>query len=282
MIGKINISILVENTVGVSRDIKGEWGLSIYIEINNNYHILFDTGADDALLQNARTMKVNLNDVDILILSHGHFDHTGGLRAFLKYLQKPIEVIAHPHLFNERYARTKEKIIYNGIPFKTVELESLGAQFNFIKVPKEISPGVFVSGEVPRIRNLKNDKKLVIFQNQEECPDPLLDDMSLYIVTPSGLVVILGCAHAGIENIIEHGRNITGVKKIHTILGGTHLGTLSDSERDETIDYLKSLNLNLLSANHCTGLAAISKLANIFNKCFLYSSAGKKIELAFN
>jgi len=150
-----------------------------------------------------------------------------------------------------------------------------------MKEPLEISPGVFVSGEVPRKTVFeKADETLFCLENGRNImPDPFHDDMSLYCVTPEGLIIVLGCAHAGLVNIVEHAREVTGVSRVYGIIGGTHLGPAPVEQQEATINYLKELDLQFLGANHCTGLAVISRLANIFGPRFRFCPAGSSFSL---
>lgn len=269
----LKFAVLSENTVGVPRGLVGEWGLSIYIEVNG-MKILFDTGESGGLLNNAEAMEIDLKTVDALVLSHGHYDHTGGMRSFLRRRGK-LPVYAHPGLF-ACHCSTPKKPRYIGVPYRKELLESLGANFVFVKEPFAITPGVFISGEVPRKTVFKNPgETLFCLENGRNIlPDPFHDDMSLYCVTPAGLFIILGCAHAGLINIVEHAREVTGESRVYGIIGGTHLGPATVEQQEASINYLRELDLQFLGANHCTGLAVISRLANIFGPRFKFCPAG--------
>ncbi|MDD2553981.1 MAG: MBL fold metallo-hydrolase [Desulfotomaculaceae bacterium] len=270
----LKFAIISENTVGTSRGIMGEWGLSIYIEAGG-MKVLFDTGESGVLLNNANMLGIDLQAVEAMVLSHGHYDHTGGMRSFLR-CRGTLPVYAHPGLF-ACHCRTPEKPRYIGIPYRKELLQSLGAEFVFVKEPLEITPGVFISGEVPRKRIFENaEETLFCLENGRTImPDPFHDDMSLYCVTPAGLFIVLGCAHAGLINIVEHGREVTGESRVYGIIGGTHLGPAPDEQQEATINYLKELDLQFLGANHCTGLDVIARLANIFGPRFKFCPAGR-------
>lgn len=269
----LKLAVLSENTVGNSSGLVGEWGLSIYIEVNG-MKILFDTGESGGLLNNAAAMGIDLKAVEALVLSHGHYDHTGGMRSFLHFRGK-LPVYAHPGLFTS-HCSTPEKPRYIGVPYRKELLESLGAEFIYVKESLEITPGVFISGEVPRKTVFENpDETLFCRENGRTImPDPFYDDMSLCCVTPGGLFIVLGCAHAGLINIVEHAREVTGESRVYGIIGGTHLGPAPVEQQEATISYLKELDLQFLGANHCTGLAVISRLANIFGARFKFCPAG--------
>lgn len=273
----LKITVLSENTVGVPLGLAGEWGLALLVE-TPEAKILFDTGEQGFAVANAAVLGVDLSTVDALVLSHGHYDHTGGLKSFLR-LRGRIPVHAHPDVFALHYVSLAQER-YIGIPFRRVELESLGADFVFVSEPKEIAPGLWVSGQVPRRTSFeKGDARLFCLENGTRKADPFNDDMSLYAVTPKGLMIILGCAHAGMVNIVEHAREVTGVEKVYGILGGTHLGPVEESQRQATVDYLQRLGLQFLAANHCTGLPVIATLAQLFGPRFRYAPAGFVFEL---
>ncbi len=269
----LKFAVLSENTVGVPNGIIGEWGLSIYLEAGG-IKILFDTGQSGVLLNNAGRMGIDLRSVGTLVLSHGHYDHTGGMRSFLRYRGR-LPVYAHPDLFARHYG-TPEKPRYIGVPYRKELLENLGAEFILMKEPFELAPGVFISGEAPRKVVFKNPKETLFCRKNGKTikPDPFHDDMSLYCVTPAGLFIILGCAHAGLINIVEHAREVTGESRVYGIIGGTHLGPAPVEQQEATINYLKELDLQFLGANHCTGLPVISRLANIFGPRFRFCPAG--------
>ncbi len=267
----VKITVLSENTSG-SIGLIGEWGLSMVVECSEK-KILFDTGMHGQMVANADFLGIDLRSLDALVLSHGHCDHTGGMRAFLGRRGR-LPVHAHPDLFALHYVSLPRER-YAGIPFCQKELESLGADFLFGREPREIASGLWVSGEVPRGTPFETgDSRLICFRNASKEPDPLADDMSLYCTTADGLVIILGCAHAGLVNIIRHARQVTGVERVYGIIGGTHLGAVSDAQREATLDFLKQLNLQFLAANHCTGLPVIARLATLFGSSFHFAPAG--------
>lgn len=274
----LKLTVLCENTVGVPHGIVGEWGLSIFIEVNGK-KILFDTGERGNLLNNATVLGIDLKSVGALVLSHGHYDHTGGIRAFLQYRGR-LPVYAHPGLFASHY-KSPEKPQYIGVLYRKEALESLGADFIFVRESFEVTPGVFISGEVPRKTIFeKADETLFCLENGGKIsPDPFHDDMSLYCVTPEGILIVLGCAHAGLVNIVEHAREVTGESRIYGIIGGTHLGPAPAEQQEATIVYLKELDLQFLAANHCTGLPVISRLAGIFGPCFRFCPAGSSFTI---
>lgn len=273
----MRVTVLVENTVGRTLPICGEHGLSLWLEFDG-HNVLFDTGQRGAVVPNACRLGVDLRAAEAVILSHGHSDHTGGLRDVLEFIARPVPVYGHPDVFSgHRVSSPADR--YIGIPFSREELETAGAEFVFVEQPLELFPGFWLSGEVPRqTPSEKGDPRMYVYKGTEPVPDPLADDLSLYVKTPAGLVVLVGCAHAGVINIIEHARAVTGVDKVAAVLGGTHLGPAATEQLAATAAYLKELALELLAANHCTGLPRAAYLAGIFGERFRFASAGEVFE----
>jgi len=270
------ITVLCENTVPTP-GLLGEHGFAAYVETPDG-NLLFDTGQGFTLVQNSLRLQKDLRQVSQLVLSHGHFDHTGGMLAFLG-LHGPCDVVAHPDVLQERFRMMpmgpEEKPVSIGIPWKEAYLTTRGARFKWHKGFTEIVPNVYVSGEVPRKTSFETgDPKFLIKQNGEWIPDPFLDDYSLVLKTPRGLVILLGCAHAGLINILEHAIAQTGEERIYSIIGGTHLGFSAEAQLDQTISALKNYQVELLATSHCTGQRPIARLAAEFGQGFAFAHVG--------
>jgi 7,8-dihydropterin-6-yl-methyl-4-(beta-D-ribofuranosyl)aminobenzene 5'-phosphate synthase len=274
----MRVTVLVENTVGRTLPISGEHGLSLWVEYEG-HKLLFDTGQRGAVVTNAALLGIDLRQAEAIVLSHGHYDHTGGLRRVCEYLGRSVPVYAHPEVFSaHRVSSPADK--YVGFPLVREEIEDLGAVLNWVAEPLELYPGLWLSGEVPRRTAFeKGDPRMYVYRNGERVPDPLKDDSSIYIAAADGLVVLLGCAHAGLVNIIEHARTVTAVNKVTAVLGGTHLGPVDAVQLDASISFLEALDLSLLAANHCTGQRVAARLAAVFGERFRFAAAGEVLEI---
>ena len=279
----MKISILLENSVATPRPLGlvAEHGLSILIE-REGKKILFDTGQTGKVVQNAVLLGVDWREVEAIILSHGHYDHTGGLRAVLENIGRPVKVYAHPDLFSPHYyLASEDKAFYIGIPHQQRLLESLGAKFLWVREAREIFPGLWVSGEVPRKTPFeKVERGMVLRTETGFVQDEIRDDLSVFIQTEQGLLILLGCAHAGPVNIIEHAREVTGESRILGLIGGTHLVTADQERLKKTLEYFRSLDLKILAPNHCTGFVLRSYLKDLFKESFRWGGGGEVFEVS--
>ena len=272
------LTTLGENTAGRPR-VLAEWGLSILVETDDQ-KILLDTCAGDTVPHNASVLRVDLSTIDRIVLSHGHYDHTGGLRGVLAETGA-VEVVAHPDIWGAKYGVFGERKRYNGIPFVREELESLGASFTLSRDPVWITGDIVTTGEIPMVTEYEQiDSRLYIMVDGELVPDRFSDDLALIIKTELGLVVVLGCAHRGMVNTLYHAREITGIELIHTVVGGTHLISASEERISRTVEALRELGVQRLGVSHCTGLPAASKLARELGDNFFFNNAGSRITIS--
>ncbi len=274
------VTIVCENSVA-RPGLLGEHGFAAYVETPEEA-LLFDTGQGFSLIHNALRLQTDLMRVNRIVLSHGHFDHTGGLISFLG-VHGPCRIVAHPDVLAERFRLMpvggEERPVSIGIPWHASYVTSRGGRFEWKTEWSEISPGVFITGEVPRKTSFETgDPKFAMKKNGEMIPDPFKDDYSLILDTPKGLIVILGCAHAGIINILNLVKEKTGGKKIFAVLGGTHLGFSSDEQLKNTIEALKDFSIEKLAVSHCTGQIPAAKLASEFGSSFDFAPVGYQIE----
>ena len=271
---------LSENTAfAIPRGVLGEWGLSVLVE-KDDRRVLLDAGSSISAAHNGDLLGTDWNRIDAIVLSHGHYDHTGGLREVLTRIRKPVKVVAHPDIFGAKFIQysKNDPPRYIGIPFQRAEMESLGAEFQLTSEPVWLSENVVTSGEIPMITDFETiDPGLCVRENGEMIPDPLRDDQALFIKTGPGLLVVLGCAHRGAINTLHHARNVTGVETIYCVIGGTHLIRASEVQMEMTIATLKEFGVQRLGVSHCTGMPAAVRLAQEFGPGFFFNNSGSVV-----
>jgi 7,8-dihydropterin-6-yl-methyl-4-(beta-D-ribofuranosyl)aminobenzene 5'-phosphate synthase len=279
----LKITTLVENTVGRSR-LLGEWGLSILIRAGGAAYLL-DSGQDRAVTTNCRALNLDLGGLEAIVLSHGHHDHTGGLRALLFELGRDaVRIVAHPDVWAPKYSHNKRsgKYRYAGIPFRREELERLGARFELSTGPTWLTEDIAAGGEEPMTTGFERvDDSLLVKTDSGFAPDSMADDQSIYIRTNLGLVIVLGCAHRGMVNILRHACALMGTDRIHMVLGGTHLGPAPEDQVEATIAALKEIKIDWLGVSHCTGLKVAVRLKAAFGERFFFNSTGRTIRFPF-
>jgi len=243
----------------------GEWGFAALIEADG-HRILFDTGArPDTVLQNATELGVDLHNVEEVILSHNHGDHTGGLLALRRTLAKQApNALSRTHVGRGIFWGRRPNPRWQAMPEVKLAYAGLGGNFVEHDKPAEIHPGVWVTGPVPRIHPERN-WGMGSQVGQVESPagpveDNIPESMSLVINTPQGLVVISGCGHAGIVNTLEYARKTVRQAPIHAAVGGFHLLSASDSHLKWTATKLSGVELRNFVGAHCTGIDAVYQL----------------------
>ncbi len=278
----LELTVLCENSVTGPFGLIGEHGWSVLIKIRGR-QILFDTGQGLGIVNNSQVLGQDLSRTELLILSHGHYDHASGIPMVAAKCSS-LPIVCHKDVFLSRYWVKDGVKRYIGIVHERNYLESLGCDFRFYSRFTEILPGVFITGEVPRVTDFEPpDPHMVKETNQGTGKrleqDPLKDDLSLIIDTPSGLLVVLGCAHAGLINILEHIRSNLPDKQIHTVIGGTHLGFAGKEQFERTLLELDAYSIKRLGASHCTGLLNSARLYCSLGERFFHAGVGTTIEM---
>ena len=266
----MKLTILTNNTVLQSKNFLGEHGLSFYIEFKDK-KILFDMGYSDVFIKNAHKMGINLLDLDYIIFSHGHYDHTWGLSHYLplyisnikqgKSPKKPT-ILTHPDTFNEKYETSLGEI---GSLLSKNKLEK-NFELIFSKKPYWISDDLVFLGEIPRLNDFEGKEFIgEVFKNNACEKDYIPEDSALVYKTVEGLVIITGCSHSGICNIVEYAKKVCNETKIVDIIGGFHLVNASEKRLAKSVDYLSKLKLPQLHPCHCTDFQAIIFLSKYLN-----------------
>jgi 7,8-dihydropterin-6-yl-methyl-4-(beta-D-ribofuranosyl)aminobenzene 5'-phosphate synthase len=277
--GKINADTLL-----------AEHGLSLLVTVyqgEDKHTILFDTGYTKVgVLHNMAQLGVNIEDIEAIVLSHGHMDHTGTLYEILNKISHTIPLVLHPGIFQHpRYTRRPDGA--TSIWPRTVVKDDLnGKNVDIIesKTPVCIADDmIMVTGEVERITPFeKGMPNALMEQNGELVHDPINDDQSIAMkLKGKGLVVVSGCAHAGIVNTLMFAQKTIGEQKIHAVLGGFHLsGPFFEKFHDPTIDAFKKINPDVLMPMHCTGWKAVHRFQKEFPESFILNSVGSKVMLS--
>jgi 7,8-dihydropterin-6-yl-methyl-4-(beta-D-ribofuranosyl)aminobenzene 5'-phosphate synthase len=256
----------------------GEHGFAALVE-GGGGSLLFDTGQGHTLLHNALRMNRDLRRVDQVALSHGHSDHTGGLLPLLRTCGGS-EVLAHPGIFARRYRVKDTGESYPiGIPCDEAYLRGFGARFNLSETFREVLPGMFLTGEVPRTTGFEQGDAGQFCDDAGCAVDPLPDDQSLVFTTDRGLVILLGCCHAGLVNTIEWARERTGEERVHAVIGGTHLGFSPPNQVEATVAALRKLSVRRICCSHCTGFAVSARLQREFPSEFHPANVGYTLEI---
>jgi 7,8-dihydropterin-6-yl-methyl-4-(beta-D-ribofuranosyl)aminobenzene 5'-phosphate synthase len=274
---KIKTTILCENSVFHRPGALAEHGLSIFMETDHGNYLL-DTGQGKTIINNALVLGIDLRTVRGMIMSHHHFDHTGGIAPVLN-LTGSVDIYAHPDLFKESYKIGEKRPRYIGVPYTRALLEGMGAEFRFSREFRQIVPGLWLTGEVPRRTDYeRGDENQTVKSEGGYLKDDLLDDQSVVVETDKGLLVILGCCHSGIINTLSYIVEKMGQRHLHAVIGGTHLGPVSDEQRDKSLDALRAFDIERIGVSHCTGLKTASRLAAAFGDRFFFCNVGTVVE----
>ncbi|MGE5874117.1 MBL fold metallo-hydrolase [Klebsiella quasipneumoniae] len=260
----MKLTVLVDNNTLIDRYLIGEPGVSYLIE-HDGQKILFDTGYSDVFLKNAQTLKIDLTSIDSIVFSHGHNDHTWGLNHLAQYYdrinsipERKIKLICHPDALNPKYFDAKSI----GIKYR-FDQNDLFFHKICSKKPYPLTENIIFLGQIPRGNTFEMLTPVghTVDDKGESIDDYVMDDSALAIKTQEGLVVVTGCSHAGIANIIEYAKQVTGENHIASVIGGFHLQNADEDLLNQTGDYLKALSPGSLYPCHCTDLAARVSLA---------------------
>ncbi|RZN33641.1 MAG: MBL fold metallo-hydrolase [Methanosarcinales archaeon] len=264
----MELRVLVDNNTLIDRYFQGEPGVSYHLQ-DGSTRILFDAGYSDVLIRNAEKMGIHLLDIDVVVLSHGHLDHTWGLYHLIKlYTEARVEdvncvnpaLVAHPSAFLTRTV--------DGIPEvgSLISEDKLCCHFNMrlSREPLWLTDNLVFLGEIERTNDFEAMVpigKILLDGTNED--DYVLDDSALVYTSPKGLTIVTGCSHAGICNIIEYAKKVCGDDRVVDIIGGFHLLEPSCEQLQGTLEYMKELQPGTVHAAHCTDLNSKIMLSQV-------------------
>lgn len=280
MIEKLTITILVNNYLNET-EVLGEHGLSLLVSFSASglrKKILLDTGrTEDVLMANMETMGISLDDLMAIVISHGHYDHTGGLLSLLRSLGRPIPVIVHPDALATRI-NTNPHFRSISPRLTPSDIERAGGDMIPASNPIVLFEDILTTGCIERCESFEQNDSLLRVRNGELVNDEVLDDLALIInLGEGGLFLVTGCCHAGIVNTVRHATRLTGNTKLKGIVGGLHLMGANDERLSRTVDYLKGLTPEIVVPLHCSGRRESCILRQGLGEIVKFMGAGEEL-----
>lgn len=275
----MKITTLIENKSGENEDLYIEHGISLYIEVDGK-KILFDTGQGEKFLENAKKLNIDLKNLDYVIISHGHHDHSGGLPVLIKEINPDVKVFVGREFFNRKHSlRPNGNYDFVGNPFDESFFKENDMDVEYIEEDvTRLTDNLSIYTNFDREKEFENiNETMYISDGDGYKKDMFYDEISLGIKTSKGLVVLVGCSHAGVVNILKTIDKRTSTN-IHAIVGGTHLIREDDAKINKIIDYLKDNDIKVIGACHCTGKQGETMLTQQLEDNFINNNTGDVLE----
>lgn len=271
----LKITTLIENNPGEHKALTHEHGLSFFIETDDT-RILFDTGQSGVFLANADLLNIDPGRLDSVVISHGHYDHSGGFRS-LTGITTQFNLFLGQGFFHEKYGVRNNSCEFLGNNFDKAFVSNLGIRCTFVKESiLEIASGIFILSGFDRIHEDETiNPRFMILKDSNLCPDPFDDEIALALDSPKGLIVLLGCSHPGMKNILDAAVRLIG-KPVYAVLGGSHLVEASKASLEVSLDYLQKETLGIVGLSHCTGQTAMERLA-VCNANYFQNRTGSSL-----
>lgn len=274
----LKITTLIENKLCNNSFLKAEHGLSMYIEVDG-FKILFDTGQTGKFIENAEKMDVDLKNIDYVFMSHGHYDHTGGFKKFVENFGSQFKLFIGENFFDGKYKTTNGKdIVFIGNSFDKSYLDKKEINVKYVSENViNISENIMVFTNFNKKEKYSNFNDTMFVKKDDEYEiDNFTDEIALGIKTTKGLIVIVGCSHVGVINILDTISERTGMD-IYGVIGGTHLVSANEEKIHNASSYLEEKKVQLIGVSHCTGDLAGKILKEKFKDNFLNNNTGTEI-----
>lgn len=270
----MKITTLIENKPDNREELDYEHGLSIFIEVDGK-KVLFDLGQSGNFIDNARKLDIDLKELDYVIISHGHYDHSGGLERLMKEINPNIKLYVGKGFFNKKYSLIEEEYEYIGNPFGEKFLKENNIEIKYVDEDiLSLADDLLIFTNFNRKEEFENtNQTMYLKENGEYKKDLFLDEISIGIKTKKGLVVLVGCSHVGIVNILDTIMERTGMN-IYALIGGTHLVKEDDKKINNIIEYLKENHIKVIGACHCTGKQGETMLSQQLEESFINNKTG--------
>lgn len=277
--GNLTIKVLMDNRAN-RNDMAVEHGLSVWMEYKGR-KLLFDLGQSEKVFENAQKLDIDPFSADAVVISHGHFDHAGGLDRLLDNGYEG-ELYLHPSAGKIRYSQTDCGVKGVGISrdcFELVKYYDKKKQVVWTTMPVVVSRDITVTGQIPQVTDFEKTMGKFFFDMNCLDDDKIKDELAMVIETEKGLVVFFGCAHRGVVNTLSYIEHLFSDKRIYGIFGGLHLENASSERLEKTIQAIKDRNVQLIGVNHCTGQLATEMLKDKTPDRVIDFSCGTEIEI---